>query len=72
MACINFNFIQILSIKNKSSFMSIKKISLFIILFFLSTNSSYAILEVTKLPYKDAEIEKIYKEDLIYEIIISN
>ena len=32
-------------------------------LFFASINSSHAILEVTKLPYKDAEIEKIYKLD---------
>ena len=38
-----------------------KKISLVIILFIFLINSSHAILEVTKLPYKDAEIEKIYK-----------
>ena len=31
--------------------------------FFFFTQSSYAILKVTKLPYKDAQIERIYKLD---------
>ena len=35
----------------------------FVLFFFILTKSSFAILEVTKLPYKDAEIEKIYKLD---------
>ena len=35
----------------------------FVLIFFILTKSSFAILEVTKLPYKDAEIEKIYKLD---------
>ena len=40
-----------------------KKIFLFLLTFFFFTQSSYAILKVTKLPYKDAEIERIYKLD---------
>ena len=38
-----------------------KKIFLFLLNFFFFTQSSYAILKVTKLPYKDAQIERIYK-----------
>ena len=40
-----------------------KQIFLFLLTFFFFTQSSYAILKVTKLPYKDAEIERIYKLD---------
>ena len=40
-----------------------KKIFLFLLTFFFFTQSSYAILKVTKLPYKDAQIERIYKLD---------
>ena len=36
---------------------------LFLLIFFFFTQSSYAILKVTKLPYKDAQIERIYKLD---------
>ena len=36
------------------------KLITFVLFFSLLTKSSFAILEVTKLPYKDAEIEKIY------------
>ena len=39
------------------------KLITFVLFFFILTKSSFAILEVTKLPYKDAEIEKIYKLD---------
>ena len=40
-----------------------KKIFLFLLIFLFLTQSSYAILKVTKLPYKDAQIERIYKLD---------
>ncbi len=43
--------------------MIVKKIFLFLLTFFFFTQSSYAILKVTKLPYKDAQIERIYKLD---------
>ena len=43
--------------------MGIKFFFLFITIFIFLINSSHAILEVKKLPYKDAEIEKIYKLD---------
>ncbi len=39
------------------------KLITFVLFFFILTKSSFAILEITKLPYKDAEIEKIYKLD---------
>ncbi len=41
--------------------MRIKNFFLAITIFIFLINSSHAILEVTKLPNKDAEIEKIYK-----------
>ena len=41
----------------------VKKIFLFLLTFFFFTQSSFAILKVTKLPYKDAQIERIYKLD---------
>ena len=40
-----------------------KKIFLFLLIFLFFPQSSYAILKVTKLPYKDAQIERIYKLD---------
>ena len=41
----------------------IKIFFLVITIFIFLINSSHAILEVKKLPYEDAEIEKIYKLD---------
>ena len=43
--------------------MRIKNFFLVITIFIFLINSSHAILEVKKLPYKDAVIEKIYKLD---------
>ena len=43
--------------------MRIKNFFLVIIIFIFLINSSHAILEVKKLPYEDAVIEKIYKLD---------
>ena len=40
-----------------------RRILIFIVTFFILTNSSFAILKVTKLPHKNAEIERIYKLD---------
>ena len=40
-----------------------RRILIFILTFFILTNSSFAILKVTKLPHKNAEIERIYKLD---------
>ena len=36
---------------------------IFLLTFFILTNSSFAILKVTKLPHENAEIERIYKLD---------
>ena len=43
--------------------MRIKNFFLVITIFIFLINSSHAILEVKKLPYEDAVIEKIYKLD---------
>ena len=43
--------------------MRIKNFFLVITIFIFLINSSHAILEVKKLPYDDAVIEKIYKLD---------
>ena len=48
---------------NNLNFMRIKIFLLVITIFIFLINSSHAILEVKKLPYEDAEIEKIYKLD---------